>query len=63
LLELAREARAARSAPADELLAAQRRALAALDLVVRARWNSRRTARDFENALAFRASATQGNRR
>ena len=63
LLELAREARAARSAPADELLAAQRRALAALDLVVRARWTAQRTARDFENALAFRASATQGNRR
>jgi outer membrane protein TolC len=63
LLELAREARAARSAPADELLAAQRRALAALDLVVRARWNAQRAARQFENALAFRAGATQGNER
>lgn len=60
LLALAREARAARSAPADELLAAQRRALGALDLAVRARWSAQRLAREFENALAGRASAPEG---
>lgn len=50
LVEIARAARQARSAPAGELLAAQKRALTALDLVVQARWEALRVAREFETA-------------
>jgi cobalt-zinc-cadmium efflux system outer membrane protein len=50
LVQLARDARQARSAPADELLAAQSRALEALDTLVQARWEALRRAREFQTA-------------